>query len=101
LDTPLLTYRDPIKSPLAADEQELSNSSLKEFFFEHLSQVSDQGQIIVAENVDLPANIRDLAHEVMLLLLGRKPGGFYPFFRFGHNRPCITALAVARFSSES
>jgi len=30
--------------------------------------------------------------EVMLLLLGREPGGFYPFFRFGHNRPCITAL---------
>jgi hypothetical protein len=62
LDTPLLTYRDPIKSPLAADEQELSNTSLKEFFFDHLSRVSDKGQIIVVENVDLPPNIRDLAH---------------------------------------
>ncbi|UFX46951.1 hypothetical protein HAP47_0009915 [Bradyrhizobium sp. 41S5] len=62
LDTPLLTYRDPIKGPLAADEQELSNTSLKEFFFEHLSKVSKGSQIIVVENVDLPSQIGALAH---------------------------------------
>jgi hypothetical protein len=62
LDTPLLTYRDPIrtKNPLSADEQELRNTSLKQFFFEHLSRVSEVGQIIVVENVDLPPNIETL-----------------------------------------
>lgn len=64
LDTPLLTYRDPIKtnSPLGADEQALRNTSLKEHFFEHLSKVSAQGQIVVVENIDLPTNIRSLAN---------------------------------------
>jgi hypothetical protein len=63
LDTPLLTYRDPIKShsPLTDDEAVLKNSSLKEFFFEHLARLSSLGQIIVIENVDLPANISSLA----------------------------------------
>jgi hypothetical protein len=62
LDTPLLTYRDPIRtnSPLSADETALRNTSLKEFFFEHLSRVSSLGQIIVVENVDLPPNINTL-----------------------------------------
>jgi hypothetical protein len=62
LDTPLLTYRDPIRtnSPLSADETALRNTSLKEFFFEHLSRVSSLGQIIVVENVDLPQNINTL-----------------------------------------
>jgi predicted nucleic acid-binding Zn-ribbon protein len=64
LDTPLLTYRDPIRtnSPLSADETALRNTSLKEFFFEHLSRVSQLGQIIVVENVDLPSNIEKLGH---------------------------------------
>ena len=64
LDTPLLTYRDPIKShsPLEADEAALKNTSLKEFFFEHLSSISPVGQIIVVENVDLPANIASLGN---------------------------------------
>jgi hypothetical protein len=64
LDTPLLTYRDPIKtdSPLSSDEQALKNTSLKEHFFEHLAKVSAQGQIIVVENIDLPPNIKTLAN---------------------------------------
>ncbi len=63
LDTPLLTYRDPIKSnsPLGADEQALRNTSLKEHFFEHLSKTASLGQIIVIENVDLPPNIQSMA----------------------------------------
>ena len=62
LDTPLLTYRDPIRTnnPLSADETALRNTSLKEFLFEHLSRVSSLGQIIVVENVDLPPNINTL-----------------------------------------
>jgi predicted nucleic acid-binding Zn-ribbon protein len=65
LDTPLLTYRDPLKTkagPLSSDEQELRNTSLKDFFFEHLAEVSKLGQIIVVENVDLPSNLGSMAH---------------------------------------
>jgi hypothetical protein len=64
LDTPLLTYRDPIHSkdgPLTEDEQALRNTSLKDFFFEHLSRNSDKGQFVVIENIDLPLHIDDLA----------------------------------------
>jgi hypothetical protein len=64
LDTPLLTYRDPIRSkegPLSADEQALRNTSLKDFFFEHLSRNSDKGQFLVIENVDLPPGIERMA----------------------------------------
>lgn len=58
LDTPLLTYRDPMKKPgdgLTADEQELRNSDLKERFFDHLGHLGEKAQIIVFENVD-PSN---------------------------------------------
>ena len=63
LDTPLLTYRDPIRSkdPLTEDEQALRNTSLKDFFFEHLSRNGDKGQFVVIENVDLPPGIEGLA----------------------------------------
>jgi hypothetical protein len=65
LDTPLLTYRDPLHSkagPLSADETVLSNTSLKEFFFEHLSKNVESGQFLVIENVDLPVGIDKLAN---------------------------------------
>ncbi|MBI1205098.1 MAG: hypothetical protein GC182_21545 [Rhodopseudomonas sp.] len=64
LDTPLLTYRDPIKSqsPLEADEAALKSTSLKEHFFAHLSSISGLGQIVVVENVDLPKNIASLGN---------------------------------------
>ncbi|MBR1121742.1 hypothetical protein JQ628_09490 [Bradyrhizobium lablabi] len=65
LDTPLLTYRDPLKNKkdgaLSADEQALRNTSLKDFFFEHLAEVAKVGQIIVVENVDLPTNLSSVA----------------------------------------
>ncbi|MFI5011387.1 MAG: hypothetical protein ACHQAY_03475 [Hyphomicrobiales bacterium] len=65
LDTPMLTYRDPLRSkegPLDPDEQAIRNTSLKEFFFEHLSKLAGLGQFIVVENVDLPDGIERLAH---------------------------------------
>ncbi|MGN6479793.1 hypothetical protein [Luteibacter sp.] len=59
LDTPLLTYRDPLKKSkhgeLTADEVELAKTSLKDRFFEHLGTLRDDAQIIVFENVDPPA----------------------------------------------
>jgi hypothetical protein len=65
LDTPLLTYRDPLHSavgPLSADEQAIKSTSLKEYFFEHLASLSALGQIIIVENVDLPSGIAQLGH---------------------------------------
>ena len=81
LDTPLLTYRDPIKSkdPLSSDEAALRNTSLKEFFFEHLSSIAPHGQIVVVENVDLPANIASLGHlEVFTGEPGNDRFGLFP-----------------------
>lgn len=66
LDTPLLTYRDPMKDPkaekLSDDEKIIAQSSLKQKFFEHLSSISHFGQIIILENVDPPNNIESIAH---------------------------------------
>jgi hypothetical protein len=65
LDTPLLTYRDPLHSsagPLTPDEQILKSSSLKDHFFAHLSRTGALAQIVVIENVDLPPGIEGLAH---------------------------------------
>jgi hypothetical protein len=65
LDTPLMTYRDPIKNPkhgkLTVDETILSKTLLKQKFFEHLYSIRGLGQFIIFENIDLPENITDLA----------------------------------------
>jgi hypothetical protein len=63
LDTPLLTYRDPLKKgPLAADERAIANTSLKDFFFEHLASLRDTAQFIVLENIDPPAGLEAYAN---------------------------------------
>jgi hypothetical protein len=65
LDTPLLTYRDPLKSrqgTLAKDEEALRNTALKQHFFNHLAEHGKLAQFIVIENVDLPDNLASLAH---------------------------------------
>lgn len=52
LDTPLLTYRDPLASrhgELAADEEQLKESPLKRAFYEHLLSLT-YAQIIILEN---------------------------------------------------
>jgi hypothetical protein len=40
----------------------LRNTSLKDFFFRHLSARGDKGQFVVIENIDLPPAIERLAH---------------------------------------
>jgi hypothetical protein len=65
LDTPLLTYREPLTSrhgELAPDEAKLSNSPLSVHFYEHLARLKDLAQIIVVENSDPPDQIRSIAH---------------------------------------
>lgn len=57
LDTPLITYRDPIRSPLgalSADEQAITRTNLKEEFFKHLASLGDLGQFILFDNADPP-----------------------------------------------
>jgi predicted nucleic acid-binding Zn-ribbon protein len=65
LDTPLLTYREPLTSrhgDLAQDEQTLKSSSLAEHFYKHLASLREHVQVIVIENSDPPQAIRPLAH---------------------------------------
>jgi hypothetical protein len=64
LDTPLLTYREPLKSrhgELSEDERVLKASSLAEKFYRHLSSLECKLQVIVLENSDPPAEIEDVA----------------------------------------
>ncbi|MBZ4370221.1 hypothetical protein [Corallococcus sp. AS-1-6] len=61
LDTPLLTYRDPLRSKsgkLAEDEEAVARSPLKDYFFEHLASLSEVGQFIIVENIDPPEVLR-------------------------------------------
>lgn len=64
LDTPLLTYREPLTSKhgdLSDDEAELKATNLAEHFYKHLASLKEEVQIIVIENADPPTAIRDLA----------------------------------------
>jgi hypothetical protein len=63
LDTPLLTYREPLTSrhgDLSQDEQAIKASSLAEHFYTHLASLRDHVQVIVIENSDPPEAIRRL-----------------------------------------
>lgn len=65
LDTPLLTYREPLKSKhgdLSDDEKALKSTSLAEKFYKHLAGLEEKLQVIVIENSDPPAVIGDCAH---------------------------------------
>lgn len=65
LDTPLLTYREPMNFPkhgeLSEDEIALKSTSLAEHFYRHLASLSSQVQFVVIENSDPPENVRSLA----------------------------------------
>lgn len=65
LDTPLLTYREPLKSKhgdLSDDEKALKATSLAEKFYKHLASLENKLQVIVIENSDPPVAIQDLAY---------------------------------------
>lgn len=64
LDTPLLTYREPLTSrhgELSQDETELKATNLAEHFYKYLASLKDEVQIIVIENADPPDAIWGLA----------------------------------------
>ncbi|CUT13550.1 ATPase involved in DNA repair [Bradyrhizobium sp.] len=60
LDTPLLTYREPLDSKygdLSPDEVELTNTGLATRFYDHLTSLKDLGQFVVIENKDVPEDV--------------------------------------------
>lgn len=62
LDTPLLTYREPLKSrhgELAPDEAALKGTNLAEHFYRHLASLRAEVQIIVIENADPPSGMKE------------------------------------------
>ena len=64
LDTPLLTYREPMTSrhgELSEDEAELKKTNLAEQFYKYLSSLKNEVQFIVIENSDPPADIYNIA----------------------------------------
>lgn len=65
LDTPLLTYRDPLKSPkfgeLEDDERALAATPLKDRFFDYLASLQVDAQFIILENVDPPDGLEGRA----------------------------------------
>jgi len=81
LDTPLLTYRDPLSNggPLESGEEDLRKSALKQYFFEHLAANSAHGQFVVIENIDLPENLPKLGHvETFTGVLTTPRTGLFP-----------------------
>lgn len=64
LDTPLLTYREPLVSKygeLSPDEAALKATSLAEHFYKYLSDLAEHLQVIVIENSDPPPGIDRIA----------------------------------------
>lgn len=64
LDTPLLTYREPMTSrhgDLSEDEAALKATNVAQHFYKHLASLKNEVQFIVIENSDPPAAIHHLA----------------------------------------
>jgi hypothetical protein len=82
LDTPLLTYREPLTSKygeLSADEEEIKKSNLATHFYHHLASLKDMAQIIVIENSDPPEVIYPFARiETFSGRLGLGRYGLFP-----------------------
>ncbi|PSV48335.1 hypothetical protein [Photobacterium indicum] len=60
LDSPLVTYRDPVKhkmGELAEDELALKQTSVRYNFLDYLSKISDLAQFIIIENIDIPETL--------------------------------------------
>lgn len=81
LDTPLLTYREPLRSrhgALSADEQVLKDSGVAGRFYAHLAGLSEIGQFLIVENSDPPADALALAN--VQLFTGEPDDGRYGLF---------------------
>ncbi len=80
LDTPLLTYREPLTSrhgELSEDESQMKQAPVALSFYEHLSELED-AQVIVLENADPPEGLKVAAS--VQVFTGRKGDNRYGFF---------------------
>lgn len=62
LDSPLVTYRDPLKSKhgkLKKDEIELAQTKISYRFLNYLNSISELAQFIIIENIDIPDGLGD------------------------------------------
>jgi len=62
LDSPLVTYRDPLNSKhgeLNEDEQELAKSKISYRFLKYLHSIRELAQFIIIENIDVPCGLDD------------------------------------------
>jgi hypothetical protein len=84
LDSPLVAYRDPVKSKkgvLEDDEKLIAASSVRENFFRHLASLAHNTQFVVFDNIDPPTGIEALAKSE--LYTGAIDEGQYGFFPIG------------------
>jgi predicted nuclease with TOPRIM domain len=73
LDSPLLTYREP-----EGAEDDLSGTDLKEKFYDYLSELSEDRQVIIVENTDPPQQI---TLRPLVVMFSKNPHtGRYGFF---------------------
>jgi hypothetical protein len=63
LDSPLVTYRDPLNSKhgdLDNDEKNLAETKISYYFLNFLYENSELGQFIIIENIDMPESLKDV-----------------------------------------
>ena len=63
LDSPLVTYRDPLTSKygeLEKDEEDLAKTKVSYHFLNYLHQISHIGQFIIVDNIDIPNVLKDV-----------------------------------------
>ncbi|WP_261885350.1 coiled-coil domain-containing protein [Vibrio pomeroyi] len=63
LDSPLVTYRDPLTSKhgeLGKDEEQLAKTKISYHFLNYLYQIRHLGQFIIVENIDIPETLRNV-----------------------------------------
>jgi hypothetical protein len=81
LDTPLLTYREPLTSKygeLSEDEAEIKRTSLATHFYNHLANLEGLGQIIIIENSDPPSDLDKPPN--IEIFTGRRDSGRFGLF---------------------
>lgn len=82
LDTPLLTYREPLvqtkHGELEPDEIAIRETGLAERFYAHLTSLAGVAQFVILENADPPAAVRDSAN--VEVFTGRANVGRLGFF---------------------
>lgn len=82
LDTPLLTYREPMTSrhgSLSEDEEVLKAAGIADHFYTHLASLKEIAQFIVLENADPPESALSIAKiETFTRVVGEGRYGLFP-----------------------